>query len=148
MAGSCAGAHSSASATPDKAPSASKQIESTANPLAAILGYEYVSGQRIIPIAAAHWQLGQMRCHLSRLPCRQDDSASEDGSEPPSPRHFAGPAPHTPDVNGNSEADKTGDEDDPMVMVHAMQLRVVHHMPLVASAYRLAVQHACLQLRI
>lgn len=51
----------------------------------------------------------------SQLPCRQDDSASEDGSEPPSPRHLAGPALHTPDVNGNSAADKTGDEDDPMV---------------------------------
>ena len=49
------------------------------------------------------------------LPCRQDDSASEDGSEPPSPRHLAGPATHTPDMNGSSEADKSGDEDDPMV---------------------------------
>lgn len=54
MAGSGAGAESSAGATPDKAPSAIKQNESTVNPLAAILGYEYVPEQHVIPVAAAH----------------------------------------------------------------------------------------------
>ena len=36
----------------------------------------------------------------------------------------------------------------PWWVVHATQLRTVHHMPFVGSAYKLAVQHACLQLQI
>lgn len=44
MAGSGAGTESPAEATPDKVPSASKQNQATTNPLAAILGYEYVPG--------------------------------------------------------------------------------------------------------
>ena len=81
MACSGAGTESPAEATPDNVLSASKHNKSTTNPLAAILGYEYVPGQHLTTCCGPYWWCHASHCLAGKMTQRQKMARSHPARE-------------------------------------------------------------------
>lgn len=99
---------------------ANSSTRTSSNPLASILGYEYAFKLLHVHLPRQH-QAPFMTVAIKYVSCSNDDSASEDGSEPPSPRAItAAQAATSPDaaesITTNAEPGKdNAEEEDPMV---------------------------------